>query len=104
MAAAPKKLGAISPDAATATDVFGPLTTGAVFSLQIFNGNAATATLKVSLSDTTATQAAAAYLLNDYELASGQFINLTGLACDTEYLVAESDVVTVNFVAMGVEV
>jgi hypothetical protein len=104
--ASPKVFGRIALSAATAADVFASPTGGAVFTLRIVNNNAATATVKASISDTTATIQAVGDLIasGKQTIASGGFIELTGLAIESGFfMVVESDVVTVNAIAYGME-
>ena len=107
MAAVPKVLGRIAASATTATDVFGPGSperTGATFCVHILNRNANAASVRLGLSSTSATFEATGYLLYNSSIPSGGWIQVTGLACDNDYLVYYSDVADTTCIAMGVDV
>lgn len=78
---------------------------GETFNVWVTNNNAGNAAIKMSISNTTATIEADGYVIaDDFVLASGQTIKRTGFALETGFFfVVESDVVSVNFVALGVQ-
>lgn len=103
--ASPKVFGRITLAAATAADVFASPSGGAVFTLRIVNKNAATATVKASISGTTATIDATGEIIAPTQtITPGGFIELTGLAIESgNFMVVESSVTTVNAIAYGME-
>lgn len=103
--ASPKVFGRITLGAATAADVFESPVTGASFTLRIVNKNAATATVKASISGTTATIDAVGEIIAPTQtILAGGFIELTGLAIESGFfMVVESSVGTVNAIAYGWE-
>ena len=107
MAATPTVLGRASPNAATATDIISPGSperTGCTFAVHIVNQNTSTATVKLGISSVSATFQASGYLLYNYEIPAGEYLQVTGLALDTEYLVYQSDIASTSCMAMGVNV
>lgn len=101
---APKLLGGVSLSAATAANVFDAVTAAKTFNVRFVNRNTSTATVKLGLSTTSATFANASYLEYNQEVPANGTLELTGIACNTEYLVAESDIASVTCVAYGIEV
>lgn len=101
---APKVLGKLSLAAATAANVFGPLTVGATFNVRITNRGSADATVSIGFSGTSATIDNDQLLVKDEIIPENGTLELTGLACSTEYLVALSDVANVTVIAYGIEV
>lgn len=100
----PKVLGGVDLSAATAADVFSSSANGDTFAVIICNRNTSTATIKLGLSTTSATFANATYLEYNTKVAAESSIHITGLCIEnTYYLVAESDLSSVNVVAVGWE-
>lgn len=100
----PKILGSADLAAATATNVFGPLTSGAMYNVRIVNRGTVDATVQLGVSATTATLDNSKLLISDEVIPADGTLELTGLAISTEYLVCQSDVVSVNVIAYGVEI
>ena len=103
--ASPRNLGGVDLSAATAANVFTAPATGASFSVTMVNRGAVAATVRLGFSSTSATFEAANYIEYDVVIPANGVLERTGLVIenDTTFFVAQSDVVSVNATAYGIQ-
>ena len=99
----PSLIAAVELTAATTMNVFGGLTTGAMFNLRFTNRSFADITLRVGLSTVTGTIQNAGLICYEQPIPPNGTFEITGLAIGTEYVVARSTGSSVSAVAYGVE-
>jgi len=90
---------------ASDTDLFASPTSGATFSVRFVNNNASDQTIRCSISSTTATAEAAGRLVpDDFTVATGDALELSGLTIDSgKFLVISASSTDVNAIAYGWE-
>lgn len=96
------KIGGVDLSAATAANVLQAGTSGGTYSCRIFNRGTVDATVRLGKSDTSATFSNATLLVYDIVIPAKGWHDESGIVLDaSDYLVAESDVTSVNAFAFG---
>ncbi len=97
------KIGGVSLTAATSANVHTAGTNGGTYRVNMYNGAATSAVVRLGVSSTSATFEAALELFDNLTLAADETRSYDGIVCDgtDKYIVGESDTTGVVMVAMG---
>ncbi|MGB1142538.1 MAG: hypothetical protein ACPG1A_16685 [Halioglobus sp.] len=100
----PKVLGGQNLTANSITSLFDTLSVGAMFNLRVNNRNATDIVFDLGFSTSPSVFDNAMYLEHQLVIPANGQLELTGLAIETQHLLARSDTANVSVVAYGVEV
>jgi hypothetical protein len=99
----PAKIGGVSLTAATPANIHTAGASGGTYNVNMYNGAATAAVVRLGVSSTTATFEAALELFDNLTLQPDETRSFSGIVCDGTdvYIVGESDTTGVVMVAMG---
>ena len=97
------KIGGVSLSAATSANVVTAGAGGGTYNVNMYNGAATAAVLRLGVSSTSATFEAALELFDNLTIQPNETRSFSGIVCDgtDKYIVGESDTAGVVMVGMG---